>query len=316
MEKIPIGISSCLLGNKVRYDGQHKHDPYLSETLGKFFEYTPVCPEVQCGLSIPREAMRLVGSAENPRLVTIKTGIDYTDRMKNWGEEILTFLADKKLCGFIFKAKSPSSGMERIKIYPEKGGTPQKNGRGIFAAMYMERFPLTPVEEEGRLHDPLLRENFIERVFAYRRWQELTESDFSVHGLMQFHAAHKLLLMAHSNVHYRECGSIAASATKTNLMETSNRYFNLFMEGMKKPATISKNCNVLQHILGYFKKNLTAEEKAETLELIENYRKELIPLIVPVTLMNHYVRKYDEKYLKDQYYLHPHPMELKLRNHA
>nr|HPJ43689.1 DUF523 and DUF1722 domain-containing protein [Spirochaetota bacterium] len=282
----------------------------------EFFEYTPVCPEVQCGLSIPREAMRLVGTAENPRLVTIKSGIDYTDQMKKWGEEILTFLADKKLCGFIFKAKSPSSGMERIKIYPEQGGTPQKNGRGIFAAMYMERFPFIPVEDEGRLHDPLLRENFIERVFAYRRWQELTESDFSVHRLMQFHAAHKLLLMAHSNVHYRECGKIAASAVKTNLREVSDRYFNSFMEGMKKPATISKNCNVLQHILGYFKKNLTAEEKAESLELIEHYRKGLIPLIVPVTLMNHYVRKYDEQYLKEQYFLHPHPIELKLRNHA
>jgi len=316
MKKIPIGISSCLLGNKVRYDGQHKHDPYLSDTLGEFFEYTPVCPEVQCGLSIPREAMRLVGTAENPRLVTIKSGIDYTEQMKKWGEEILTFLGDKKLCGFIFKAKSPSSGMERIKIYPEQGGTPQKNGRGIFAAMYMERFPFIPVEDEGRLHDPLLRENFIERVFAYRRWQELTESDFSVHRLMQFHAAHKLLLMAHSNVHYKECGKIAASATKTNLREVSGRYFNSFMEGMKKPATISKNCNVLQHILGYFKKNLTAEEKAESLELIEHYRKGLIPLIVPVTLMNHYVRNYDEQYLKEQYFLHPHPMELKLRNHA
>lgn len=316
MKKIPIGISSCLLGNKVRYDGQHKHDPYLSITLGEFFEYTPVCPEVQCGLSIPREAMRLVGSPENPRLMTIKSGIDYTDQMKKWGEEILGFLGDKKLCGFIFKAKSPSSGMERIKIYPEQGGTPQKNGRGIFAAMFMEKFPLIPVEDEGRLHDPILRENFIERVFAYRRWQEMIESNHSVNGLMQFHAAHKLLLMAHSNTHYRECGKITASATKTNLETVSISYFISFMGGLVKEATISKQCNVLQHILGYFKKNLTAEEKAEALELIENYRKGLIPLIVPVTVMNHYVRKYDEKYLKEQYYLHPHPMELKLRNHA
>lgn len=316
MKKIPIGISSCLLGNKVRYDGQHKHDPYLSETLGEFFEYTPVCPEVQCGLSIPREAMRLVGTPENSRLVTIKSGIDYTDLMKKWGEEILRFLEDKNLCGFIFKAKSPSSGMERIKIYPEQGGTPQKNGRGIFAAMYMEKFPLIPVEDEGRLHDPLLRENFIERVFAYRRWQEMLEGEHTVHGLLQFHAAHKLLLMAHSNVHYKDCGKIAASATKAKLQEVSSTYFNTFMEGMKKPATVSKNCNVLQHILGYFKKTLTQEDKAESLELIENYKKGLIPLIVPVTLMNHYIRKYDEKYLKEQYYLHPHPMELKLRNHA
>lgn len=316
MKKIPIGISSCLLGNKVRYDGQHKHDPYISGTLGEFFEYTPVCPEFQCGLSIPREAMRLAGSAKNPRLVTVKSGIDYTDQMKKWGEDFLEDLADKKLCGFIFKAKSPSSGMERIKVYPEHGGSPQKNGRGIFAAMFIEKFPLVPVEDEGRLHDPLLRENFIERVFAYRRWQEMIETEHTVHRLLQFHASHKLLLMAHSNVHYRECGRIAASATKTNLEKVSSIYFLQFMEGMKKPATLSKNCNVLQHILGYFKKNLAGDEKTEVLELIENYRKGLIPLIVPVTLMNHFVRKYEEKYLKEQYYLHPHPMELKLRNHA
>jgi len=316
MEKIPVGISSCLLGNRVRYDGQHKYDHFLAETLGDYFEYTPVCPEVDCGLTVPREAMRLIGSPENPRLVTIKSGTDFTERMKKWGELALEELAGRGLCGFIFKAKSPSSGMERIKVYPEKGGTPGKNGRGIFAAMFMERFPLIPVEDDGRLHDPVLRENFIERVFAYQKWQALTRGSHSVHDLLQFHSSHKLLLMAHSNVHYRECGKIAASATKKNLPYTEKNYFLTFMEGMKKTATISKNCNVLQHILGYFKKNLTGGEKTEALELIEQYRKGIIPLIVPVTLMNHYVKKYDEKYLKTQYYLNPHPMELKLRNHS
>lgn len=316
MDKIPIGISSCLLGNRVRYDGQHKYDHFLASTLGDFFEYSAVCPEVDCGLTVPREAMRLVGSPENPRLVTIKNSIDYTDRMKKWGEPVLSELEKKDICGFIFKSKSPSSGMERIKIYPEKGGTPQKNGRGIFAAMFIDRFPLIPVEEDGRLHDPLLRENFIERVFAYYRWQEMIKHNLSVRELMEFHARHKLLLMSHSTVHYRECGKLSASATKSNLDEISGKYFITFMDGMKKTATVSKNCNVLQHILGYFKKNLSVEEKAEAIELLENYRKELIPLIVPVTLMNHYVKKYDEKYLKEQYYLHPHPMELKLRNHA
>ncbi len=316
MKKIPMGISSCLLGNRVRYDGQHKYDHYIVETLGEYFEYIPVCPEVECGLSVPREAMRLVGSPEKPRLVTIKSGIDYTEKMKRWGEELLTGIENKGLCGFIFKSKSPSSGMERIKVYPEKGGIPQKNGRGIFAAMFMEQFPLIPVEDDGRLHDPILRENFIERVFAYRRWKDMTGSSYSVHELLQFHSAHKLLLMAHSPANYTECGRIAASATKQNLAATETIYFLAFMDGMKKTATVSRNCNVLHHIIGYFKKDLSGGEKGETLEIIEQYRNGLIPLIVPVTLMNHYVRKYDEKYLQEQHYLHPHPAELKLRNHA
>jgi uncharacterized protein YbgA (DUF1722 family)/uncharacterized protein YbbK (DUF523 family) len=316
MSKIKIGISSCLLGNKVRYDGQHKFDHFLAETLGAFMDYIPVCPEVECGLPVPRDAMRLVGDPENPRLVTIKTKTDFTDQMKSWGAKKLDELASENLCGFIFKAKSPSSGMERIKIYPIAGGVAQKNGTGIFADMFMKKFPHLPVEDDGRLHDPEIRENFIERVFAYKRWIEMIENEDTVHGLIQFHSKHKLMLMAHSPEHYRFAGQITASGDKNNLKSRQSDYLRNMMEGLKKSATLKKNFNVLQHILGYFKNELTSDEKKETLEIMENYKNGLIPLIVPVTLLNHYINKYNQEYLKEQYYLHPHPYELKLRNHA
>jgi len=316
MSEITIGISSCLLGNKVRYDGQHKLDHFLAETLGAFVKFIPVCPEVECGLSVPRDAMRLVGNPENPELVTIKTKINFTEKMKTWGEIKLNELDSKNLCGFIFKAKSPSSGMERIKVYPEKGGVASKNGVGIFAAMFMKKFPLIPVEDDGRLHDPEIRENFIERVFIYKRWLEMIEKENTVHGLIQFHTKHKLMLMAHSPEHYRETGKLTASADKSNLKKLLPDYLKLLMDGLRKSATTKKNFNVLLHILGYFKNDLTPLEKKEILEIMENYRNELVPLIVPVTLLNHYIGKYNQAYLKEQYYLHPHPVELKLRNHA
>ncbi len=316
MSKITIGISSCLLGNKVRYDGQHKYDHFLAETLGTYLIFIPVCPEVECGLPVPRDAMRLVGNPENPELVTIKTKVNFTEKMKAWGEVRLNELESEKLCGFIFKSKSPSSGMERIKVYPEQGGAAGKNGVGIFAAMFMKKFPYLPVEDDGRLHDPEIRENFIERVFTYNRWNEMIENENSVNGLLQFHAKHKLMLMAHSPEHYRSTGKLAASADKINLKKIQSDYLILLMDGLKKNATPKKNYNVLQHILGYFKKELTHDEKNEALEVLDNYKKELVPLIVPVTLLNHYVSRYNKEYLKDQYYLHPHPLELKLRNHA
>lgn len=316
MKKIIVGISSCLLGEKVRYDGGHKFDHFLAITLGQFFEYYPLCPEVECGLPVPREAMHLVMSDNSIRLLGIKSKTDFTHSMRNWAEQKLKEMENLNLCGFIFKSRSPSSGMERVKIYSENGKLLNKSGVGIFAEMFMKKFPLMPVEEEGRLQDPLLRENFIERVFAYYRWRIFLEEHYSLSGLMDFHASHKLLLMAHSPAHYRDCGRIVASAVKDNLSEVSNSYFEVFMDGLKKIATVSKNCNVLHHLLGYFKKVLTPSEKEEMLYLIEQYRQGFIPLIVPVTMINHYVSKYNEPYLKRQYYLNPHPVELKLRNHA
>ncbi|HOH47535.1 MAG TPA: DUF523 and DUF1722 domain-containing protein [Candidatus Cloacimonadota bacterium] len=315
-EKPIIGISTCLLGHKVRYDGGHKYDSWLVETLGQFVDYFPVCPEVECGLPVPREAMRLVGKAEDPLLLTIKSGIDHTPRMKAWSARKIEELAGKNLCAYVFKSKSPSSGMERVKVYPAAGGAASKTGVGMFAREFMKAFPLIPVEEEGRLHDPILRENFIERIFVVWRWQQLLSEGGSPKAIVDFHTRHKLLLMAHSPLLYRELGKLVAEQKRVSLDEFKGLYFAKLMQAMKLHATSAKHMNVLQHIMGYFKKDLEPVEKTELLQIIEDFRAGLYPLIVPVTLLNHYVRKYRQEYLLGQYYLNPHPLELKLRNHS
>jgi uncharacterized protein YbbK (DUF523 family)/uncharacterized protein YbgA (DUF1722 family) len=296
METIKLGISTCLLGENVRYDGGHKHDRFLTDTLGKYVTYRPVCPEMECGLGVPRESMRLVDDPESPRLVTVRTRQDHTGRMVRWARQRVMELEKEKLCGFIFKSDSPSSGMERVKVYKD-GGMPQKNGVGVFARIFMEHFPLLPVEEEGRLHDPLIRENFIERIFTLKRWVESVETGKSRARLVDFHTRHKMLIIAHSEKHYAQ-------------------YQALLMEALRLKATPKKNANVLQHMMGYFKQQLSTDEKMELIEIIDKYRMESLPLIVPVTLIGHYVRKYDQPYLKMQVYLNPHPLDLQMRNHV
>lgn len=313
--KIRLGISSCLLGNKVRYDGGHKLDHFLTDTLGAHVEYVPVCPEVEVGLPIPREALRLVGDPLDPRLVTNRSGEDITERMRSWASRRLDELEKEDLCGFIFKSGSPSSGMERVRVY-DSGGVPRKTGVGIFAQAFMERFPSLPVEDEGRLNDPDLRENFIERIFALRRWRELEKGEFTVGALVKFHSAHKLQIMAHSPKHYAEMGRLVAHGAEMEASDLARAYRGMFLEALGHHATPGRNANVLKHIAGYFRKRLDSSERQELSETIENYRTGLFPLIVPVTLINHYVLKYDDPYLKQQHFLRPHPLELKLRNHA
>jgi uncharacterized protein YbgA (DUF1722 family) len=267
-------------------------------------------------MPIPREALRLVGTKDDYRLVTVKTGIDHTDSMLAFSAEALDRLRNEQLCGYVFKSKSPSSGMERVKVYPPHGGAAGKTGVGIFAREFMRSFPLLPVEEEGRLHDPVLRENFIERIFIMQRWWELINSKPKAGDLVEFHTIHKYLIMAHSPQHYRELGKLVAAIKQLPLTDFLPQYLELLMTACKRPATASKNQNVLLHILGYFKQDLDAFEKQELITLINQYKAGMIPLIVPITLINHYVKKYNKPYLADQAYLHPHPMELKLRNHV
>ncbi len=313
--KIRLGISECLLGKAVRYDGGHKLDRFLTETLGKYVEYVPVCPEVECGMPVPREPMHLEGDPESPRLVTIRTKVDKTDEMVRWAKEKVAELEKDELMGFIFKSDSPSSGMERVKVYNGQGMAVRR-GVGVFARQFMEHFPLLPTEEEGRLHDPALRENFVERIFALARWREFLSGNKTLGGLVEFHTKHKLLILSHSASHYREMGRLVAGARKTAMGKLLEDYQKLLMESLKLRATPRKNSNVLMHMAGYFKQRLTVEEKRELLEIIDFYRKELVPLVVPITLINHYVRKYNEPYLRNQYYLNPHPIELQLRNHV
>ena len=308
-DKVRLGISTCLLGESVRYDGGHKLDRWLRDTLGRFVEFVPVCPEFECGLGVPREPMRLVGDPADPKLVTIQTHVDLTSRMKKWAARRVRELEREDLCGYVFKAKSPSSGMERVKVY-DAHGVPSKRGVGLFARAFMDHFPMLPVEEDGRLHDAALRENFIERIFVYHRWRQVGKSRGA---LAAFHTVHKLLLMAHSPKHYRELGRLVAERASAG---QCGRYLALLTEAMKLKATVRKNVNVLQHVLGYFKKQLTPDEKQEALEIIGRYRDGHVPLIVPITLLNHFVRKYDQPYLKAQVYLNSHPYELQLRNHV
>jgi uncharacterized protein YbgA (DUF1722 family)/uncharacterized protein YbbK (DUF523 family) len=315
MEKIKLGISTCLLGKNVRYDGGHKLDQFLTDTLGQYVEYVPVCPEVECGLPIPRESMHLEGDPESPRLVTSRTKQDMTERMLRWAKKRVVDLEKEGLYGFIFKSDSPSSGMERIKVYNEKG-MPVKKGVGMFAKVFMEHFPLLPVEEEGRLHDPKLRDNFIERIFSLKRWREALTRKESRGIVVDFHTKHKLLILSHSPVHYQTMGKLVAKAKEIPIKELYQQYQTILMEALQLKTTPKKNANVLMHMMGYFKEQLSGDEKQELLEVIDHYRHEVIPLIVPITLIQHYVRKYDQPYLKEQVYLNPHPLELQLRNHV
>jgi uncharacterized protein YbgA (DUF1722 family)/uncharacterized protein YbbK (DUF523 family) len=315
MEKIKLGISTCLLGENVRYDGGHKLDRFLTDTLRQYIEYVPVCPEVECGLGVPRESMHLEGNPDSPRLVTIRTKQDMTDCMVQWAQKRVVQLEKKDLCGFIFKSDSPSSGMERIRVYNEKG-IPVKKGVGIFARIFMDHFSLLPVEDEGRLHDPELRENFIERIFTLKRWREVLGKKESRGNVVDFHTKHKLLILSHSPKYYQMMGKLVAQAKNLPLKELYHEYQTLLMGSLGLKTTPKKNANALQHMMGYFKEQLSSDEKQELLEVIDLYRKEIIPLIVPITLINHYVRKYDQPYLKKQIYLNPHPLELQLRNHV
>ena len=310
-----IGISSCLLGNEVRWNGGHKRDKYLTNILGQFVEYVPVCPEVEAGFGIPRETFRLVGDPKSPRLITFKSKLDHTDRMLAWAKKRLKKLEQEDLCGFIFKSDSPSSGMIRVKVYNEKG-MPHKVGVGIFARAFMEHFPLIPVEDDGRLNDPIIRENFILQIFTMKRWRDNLNRRRSMGSLVDFHTRNKLLILSHSQKHYRLMGKLVAEGKKMQIRELYDQYQELLMEALKLKTTIRKNGNVLQHLMGYFKKQLTPDEKQELLEIFEQYRNQLVPLLVPITLINHYVRKYDQPYLKQQTYLNPHPMELKLRTYV
>lgn len=315
MESIKLGISACLLGENVRYNGGHKLDRYLRDILGRFVKYVPVCPEFECGLGIPRPAMRLIGDPEAPRLITINTKTDKTNQMLDWINKKLPALEKENLCGFIFKAKSPSSGMRDIKIY-NASGIPQKKGVGIFAKAFMDAFPNIPVEDEGRLHDAGIRENFIERVFTFHRWKQTVEGKNEIRRLVNFHTEHKLLIMAHSPSILRDLGRITAETKNKPTEILFDSYFSRFQDAIKLKTTIKKHVNVLQHLMGYFKKNISPPEKKELLEIIDQYHKGYIPLVVPVTLINHYVRKYQEPYLLRQVYLNPHPVELMLRNHV
>ena len=314
-DHITIGVSACLLGQKVRFDAGHKQDRYITDILGGYFKFIPVCPEIEVGMPIPRESVHLTGNPDNPRMVGVKSGEDWTARMHKYNAERLKRLEKHNLCGYILKKDSPSCGMERVRVYGDKG-MPARNGRGMYASALLAYFPLLPVEEEGRLQDARLRENFIVRVFAYKRLQDLFGGLYKRGDIITFHARHKYLLLAHSPEHYRTLGQLVANIKKYKPAEFIDNYSRLFMETLSVKTTARKNVNVLHHIMGYLKQNLDGYEKKYILDVIEDYHKGLVPLVVPVTLIRHYIEKFDIEYIRDQIYLNPHPKELMLRNHV
>jgi uncharacterized protein YbgA (DUF1722 family)/uncharacterized protein YbbK (DUF523 family) len=310
-----LGISACLLGHEVRYDGGHKRDAFLSVTLGQFVEWVPVCPEVEAGLGIPREAIRLEGDSAAPRLVGTRTRTDHTAAMTRYARARTEQIARLDLAGYVLKKDSPSCGMERVRVHPP-AGMPARRGTGVFARALMDRLPLLPLEEEGRLHDPALRENFVERVFAYERWKRFLAGRPTRGGLVAFHTAHKLLLLAHDQAAYRRLGRLVAGAKGRPLRDVLRDYGDGMMRALRRAATPARHVNVLEHMLGYVSDDLTPAERREMVEVIADYRRGLVPLVVPLTLLKHHVRRLGVEYLAGQVYLDPHPKELMLRNHV
>lgn len=309
MNKIPVGISSCLIGQNVRFDSGHKRDSYIAGTLGEFFEFFPFCPEVAIGLGIPRPTIHLVKINGDIRCVGVKdTENDVTDRLRNYASQEQPAFVD--LCGYILKKDSPSCGMERVKVFTT--GQPSKEGVGIYAQEMMRNNPLLPVEEEGRLGDPGLRENFIQRVYIYYRWKQLLAEGLTVNGLMTFHARHKLIIMSHAD--YRELGQLLAGMSKDNVTEIADQYIKKLMKLLRIVVTRGNHVNVLQHIQGYLKNDLSADDKVELCEIIERYRSGEVPLIVPLTLLKHHFRKSPDPYIENSYYMSPYPQELRLIN--
>lgn len=313
--RIRVGVSACLLGDPVRYNGGHKRDAYVVGTLDGFFEWVPVCPEVEVGMGTPREAVRLTGDPAAPRMVGTNSGEDWTDRMTAYAADRVEWLARQNLHGYILKSRSPSCGLFRVKVYTASG-QPATKGSGLFARALADRLPALPIEEEGRLNDAHLRENFIVRVFAHERWDRMMQEKPSGADLVAFHAQHKFLLMAHSPARLRELGRIVAEAGKRPARAVFDAYCDVFHAALQQRATTRKHTNVLQHIAGYFKKQLDAEDRRELADAIADYQAELVPLIVPMTLIKHYARRLDVDYIADQVYLHPHPRELMLLNHV
>lgn len=311
---IPVGISQCLLGEKVRYDGGHKRSPFCTDVLSEFFDFTPVCPEAGAGLGIPRPAIRLIRNTDGKQIKVVgvkDVNFDVTDDLQRYTDLVLPKL--DHLCGYILMQKSPSCGMERVPQYRENGSPFDTKGVGLYADKLMQAYPLLPIEEAGRLNDAVLCENFISRVYAFQRWK-LIENELSAKKLIEFYSDYKYLVMAHDNEAYHGIGKLLSFLPAEELQERGKAFIRLLMATLKKPATRKKNTNVLMHIQGYFKKQLNADERKELTEVIHQYRQGDIPLVAPLILLKHHLKKHPDAYLQRQKFLTPYPDKLRLRN--
>ena len=311
MDKILVGISSCLLGHEVRYDGAHKYHSYIERTLGQYFQFRVFCPEVEAGLGIPRPAVQLREIGSHIRVVGVKDhSLDVTEKLRETAVKQGAWLGE--LCGYILKKDSPSCGMERVKVY--KNEIPVRTGVGVFADYLQKQWPTLPIEEEGRLGDPNLRENFIQRVFVRHRWQQLCQQPLTPNALMSFHSRHKLIAMSHEQNLARELGRLVAEVRSDNIDRVAEQYIGQLMTCLKIVATRGNHVNVLQHIQGYLKRSIDSDDKQELVETIESYRRGNVPLIVPLTLLRHHFRRQPDPFIDASYYMTPHPAELSLLN--
>lgn len=309
-----LGVSACLLGRAVRFDGGHKRDTFVSADLARYADIVAYCPETAIGLPVPRPPIRLVGEdPSRPRAVGVRdASMDVTDALEAYAESTIGTAA--ALDGFVLKKDSPSCGMTRVKRYPGNDGPAVRDTSGIFARILQQRLPQLPVEEEGRLKDPVLRENFVNRLYVHRRWRTLCDDGITAARLIDFHTRHKYLVMAHSNAAYQRLGKLLSDLSGDRAGHAAPPYFAGLMEALSRRVTRRRHCNVLQHILGYLKKRIDAGDKAELVDAIERYRREEVPLIVPITLFRHYFRVHPDPYIERQVYLDPHPDSLRLRN--
>lgn len=308
-----LGISACLLGEEVRYNGGHKLSRFCTQVLGEYVDFVPVCPEVAVGLGTPREPIRLVGSAAAPRAVgTVHSELDVTEPLTRYGERMADDLGE--ICGYIFMHKSPSCGLERVKVYGESGVPVPEGGRGLYAQAFCAKRPDLPVEEDGRLCDPVLRENFLVRVYTYAHWQYLLAQGLTKGRLLAFHARYKYQLMANHPQQYKALGQLLGSMGNTDVEEIAGRYFSELMTALRRCATRGTHTNVLQHIAGYLRTSLDGAGRQEVQALIDQYREGVVPLVVPLTLLKHLFRLHPHPYIAEQVYLQPHPEKLSLRN--
>ena len=316
---IRIGISSCLLGRNVRFDGGHKEDRFLTGVLARHVTWVPVCPEVEAGMGIPREPVRLVDDPTDrtgPRMLGVRSRADHTATMRAFARRRARELERHDLCGYVLKKDSPSCGLERVKLFSAAGGPPSRDGVGLFSRALIEHAPLLPVEEEGRLNDARLRDNWVERVFAYRRLKDLAAQRFTRGAVVRFHTAHKFQLLAHGTKPYQAMGKLVARIADHSPRAFLDLYGEAFMGALRERATPARHVNVLQHVAGFFKRDLSTPEKRELEDVIADYREGLVPLIVPITLVRHHARVHGAAYVLEQTYLSPHPKELMLRNHV
>ncbi|WP_455211374.1 YbgA family protein [Kaarinaea lacus] len=299
--RIVVGVSSCLLGQQVRFDGNHKHNKTVTDQLSKHWEYVPICPEMAIGMGVPRRPIRLHGDESTPRAIGVSDkSIDVTHALIEFGQRKAKELSN--ISGYIFKKGSPSCGMERIKVYHGENNLLSTNGVGLYAKQIMDANPLLPVEEEGRLADQGLRENFIQRVYVYHTWQQLTQAGLTAQQLIQFHTQIKFTLLAHCEQTYRQLGRLIADLTKDSLNEIANEYIAQLMQGLKKPATRTRHCNVLMHIMGFLKRHLNSADKQELIEAIEHYKVGAVSIDVPKVLLRHHLRYAPSRYIEQQLY--------------